>query len=229
MPERQQIEYRDFSAHGALKRGEGDTEKDTLSGYAAVFEQPIDMWGEWREVISRGAFAKTINDGADVYGFWNHNDGEILGRRKNKTLTVSEDEHGLAFWMRPPKTQRGIDTLEQVHEDYIDKMSFGFWVTKEELDTSGELPLRRINEVHLIEISLVPIPAYEGTEVKSNKKVIPACIREYRAQITAGNGEPGPAPHSTEPPEQLATVDRIAIARNKLRLLSLRNLLEIRR
>jgi phage head maturation protease len=47
----------------------------------------------------------------------------------------------------------------------IDGMSFGFRVTKQEWDESGEVPLRTIREVELFEVSVVTFPAYADTEV----------------------------------------------------------------
>ena len=47
----------------------------------------------------------------------------------------------------------------------ISGMSFGFRVTKQEWDETGDLPVRTILDVELYEVSAVAFPAYEDTEI----------------------------------------------------------------
>ena len=142
-----------------------DSENGTITGYAAVFNQKAPIWG-FEEEIQRGAFKKTINDGADVFAFWNHDPSVILGRRKNNTLDLKEDDHGLHVTINPPNTTQAQDIRELIKNGYVDKMSFGFEVIKQEWskDEDGN-DLRTIKEVKLHEVSAVPMPVYDGTTV----------------------------------------------------------------
>jgi phage head maturation protease len=44
-------------------------------------------------------------------------------------------------------------------------MSFGFLVTAEDWDDNGDIPLRTVQSVRLLEISIVGVPAYSATSV----------------------------------------------------------------
>ena len=78
------------SAHLEL-RTDGDEIRAT--GYASVTNTPYDM-GAYEESISRGAFAKTLDEKPDVVLLLNH-EGLPLSRTTNGTLTLREDERGL--------------------------------------------------------------------------------------------------------------------------------------
>jgi len=176
-------EIREFS--GAEFRVEDD-EAGTITGYAAVTNQEAPIW-DYVEVVKRGAFAKTIKDGADVFAFWNHDTGAVLGRTKNGTLALEEDDHGLRVSIKPPATPTAQEVRDLIREGFIDKMSFGFEVVKDTwTERDGKPPLREIQEVKLYEVSPVPIPAYDGTTVTA---------RGY--QPTRPEPEPGRTPHST--------------------------------
>ena len=72
-------------------RAEGNG--NTLVGYAALFDSPSEPM-PFIEYVKRGAFSKTLNDGADVRLLINH-EGVPLARSKSGTLALEEDERGL--------------------------------------------------------------------------------------------------------------------------------------
>jgi len=149
----------------ALTEIRADDASGEIEGYAAVFDQEAPIY-DFREVIRRGAFKKTIKDGADVFAFWNHDTGTILGRTKNGTLTLREDDHGLRVSFTPPATPRAQEVREWIRAGLVDKMSFGFEVVKQLWNRrDGEPDQREITEVRLFEVSPVSIAAYEGTSV----------------------------------------------------------------
>jgi HK97 family phage prohead protease len=135
----------------------------TVAGYAAVFNSETDIGGMFREKIAPGAFKPSLN--ADVRALWNHDSGQVLGRTKAGTLRLREDDHGLAVEIDLPDTQAGRDLRENMRLGNVDGMSFGFRVTKQQWDESGETPVRTIEEVELFEVSAVTFPAYEDTEI----------------------------------------------------------------
>lgn len=135
----------------------------TVAGYAAVFNSETDIGGMFREKIAPGAFKPSLN--GDVRALWNHDSSHVLGRTKAGTLRLSEDERGLAVEIDLPDTQAGRDLRENMRLGNVDGMSFGFRVTKQAWDESGDIPLRTIEEVELFEVSAVTFPAYEDTEI----------------------------------------------------------------
>lgn len=136
----------------------------TVAGYAAVFGETTDIGGYFREVIAPGAFTKTLQ-GADVRAYFDHDPGRVLGRKSAGTLRLSEDAKGLAVEIDLPDTTDGRDVQELVRRGDVSGMSFGFMVTKQEWDETGDIPTRTIKEVVLREVSIVSEPAYDGTSV----------------------------------------------------------------
>jgi len=154
-------EYRAFTANIEL-RSENETPK--IRGYAAVFNSlSEDLWFG-QEKIAPGAFSKTIQK-EDIRALWNHDPNYVLGRTKSKTLTLHEDEHGLAIEIIPPKTQWANDLLETIRRGDVDQMSFGFRVAKQDWEGTAENPIRVLREVILYDVSPVTYPAYSATEV----------------------------------------------------------------
>lgn len=146
----------DAGADGAIK----------LSGYAAKFGVRSEViYGSFREVIQRGAFAKNL-PGADVRFLVNHDPGRLLARTKSQTLTVREDEIGLRFEATLPATTLAKDTVEQIKRGDLDAMSFGF---RNVVDSWGEdengFPLRTLLEVRVFDVSIATFPAYQDTEL----------------------------------------------------------------
>lgn len=134
-----------------------------IAGYAAVFNQETEIGGSFREVIAPGAFKDTLS--GDVRALVNHDTGRVIGRSKAGTLRLSEDEKGLAAEIDLPDTSDGRDLAISLERGDISGMSFGFRVTKDEWDETGDIPLRTIRAVELFEVSAVAFPAYEGTEL----------------------------------------------------------------
>ncbi|MDX0432690.1 HK97 family phage prohead protease [Sinorhizobium medicae] len=138
-------------------------EKRTLVGYAAVFDVSADIGGWWIERIAPGAFAEAI--AGDVRALVDHDAGRVIGRTKSGTLRLSEDSRGLAVEVDVPDTTDGNDLWTLVERGDISGMSFGFRVTKQEWDQTGDMPVRTIQAVDLFEVSAVAFPAYDDTEL----------------------------------------------------------------
>src|SRR5690625_2627846 len=75
-----------------------ENEPIKISGYAAIFNSRTSI-GDWfDEIISPGAFDKSISaKNADIRALYNHNWDNVLGRTKVKTLMLREDDKGLNF------------------------------------------------------------------------------------------------------------------------------------
>lgn len=183
-------EFRDMPLTSIEVRAEEDGNAK-IFGHAAVFNQRVMIW-DFEEEIMPGAFTKTVNDRADVFSFFNHDSNLILGRTKNNTLELREDDHGLFFSATPPDTSAGKDARTLIRDGYVDKASFGFEVMQQTwTEREGLPPLRQIQEVKLFEVSPVPFPAYGGTSISARG------LGHKPEMPERSEPEPGPAPHST--------------------------------
>lgn len=138
-----------------------DDGKRTLVGYAAVFERLADIGGYFQEKIAPGAFSDAIK--GDIRALVDHDTGRVIGRTKSGTLRLAEDGKGLLVEIDVPNTTEGNDLWELVGRGDISGMSFGFRVTKETWDETGDTPVRTIEKLNLLEVSAVAWPAYEDT------------------------------------------------------------------
>lgn len=118
----------------------------TLGGYASTTGHAYDM-GWYSETIARGAFKSTLGQTPDVQLLVNH-EGLPLARTTNGSLTLREDDTGLAF----DATLDADDVdAKRVHakvaSGLMDQCSFAFRVTRQEWDEDYEN--RTITEVSL--------------------------------------------------------------------------------
>jgi len=154
-----------------------DGKPKKIAGYAAVFNSPTDIGGYFRERIAPGAFAKSIASD-DVRALFNHEDCYVLGRTKNNTLALAEDSKGLRFEAMPPDVMWCNDLMTQIKRGDISQCSFQFVSRREEWDETGDVPLRTLLEVDLIDVSPVTFPAYADTSVGVRS------LQEWRAAHT---------------------------------------------
>src|SRR6185437_15993750 len=78
-------------------RAESQGDEMSLVGYAALFNSESKNLGAFRERIKPGAFTRSLNEGADVKALVNHDPSQLLGRTKNGTLKLEQDDRGLKF------------------------------------------------------------------------------------------------------------------------------------
>jgi HK97 family phage prohead protease len=158
------------SNHFPVEFRTGSGGKTTVAGYAAVFGEETDIGGYFREVIAKGAFTNALRT-ADVRAYFDHDSGRVLGRSSAGTLRLKEDNKGLAVEIDLPDTTDGRDVKTLIERGDINGMSFGFIVTKQEWDETGDIPLRTILALELYEVSIVAIPAYSGTNIALQRGV----------------------------------------------------------
>ena len=139
-----------------------DDDARIIEGYAALFGSRSVNLGGFVEVIERGAFARSLESGEQIFAYWNHNSDFVLGSTRSRTLQLAEDDKGLRF-----RLDVGRLTEQQLAavRDGDMRMSFGFGVRKggDDWDDTGEVPLRTLRDVALFEVSPVSTPAYEDT------------------------------------------------------------------
>jgi len=164
-PESEGIQRRMFVADSMRIEARED-QPPKIIGHAAMFNSRTRIGWSFYEEIAPGAFSKTIQE-ADVRALFNHDMNYILGRTKSGTLRLSEDEKGLAIDCDPPQTDLIRDlVLAPIQRGDVDQMSFAFEAVRTEwIDQENDLPIRRLLEVKLYDVSPVTFPAYEDTDV----------------------------------------------------------------
>jgi uncharacterized protein len=147
------------------KRADGGA---TIAGYAAVFDVLSVNLGGFREKIQRGAFANSIKTD-DIRALLDHDSSKVLGRNKNGTLRLVEDDVGLGIEIDPPDTQVARDLVVNLERGDIDQGSFGFRVQPKgdrwEEDPETGTVIRTLRDVKLFDVSPVTFPAYPQTSI----------------------------------------------------------------
>ena len=131
-----------------------------LIGYAAVFDSPSEPM-PFTEFVRRGAFTKTLNDGADVRLLVDH-EGVPLARTKSGTLYLEEDERGLRVEANlDPTNPDAARIISAMRRGDLSQMSFAFRTIKDAWN--NDRSVRELREVQLFDVSVVTFPAYEET------------------------------------------------------------------
>ena len=141
----------------------------TLYGYAAVFDSPSEPM-PFVEYVKRGAFSKTIKDGADVRLLIDH-EGVPLARTKSGTLRLKEDERGLAVEAElDPMNPDAARVISAMKRGDLSQMSFAFRTIKD--SWSDDRAVRELREVQLFDVSVVTFPAYEQTVAEIRSRLL---------------------------------------------------------
>jgi uncharacterized protein len=152
--------------HGSqLRASQTQDGSRVLRGYAAVFNSPTNIGGLFTEQIAPGAFSRTLAEDDQVM-LRDHKSELLLARRSAGTLTLTQDNIGLAFQVTLPNTSLGQDTYENVRLGNLKGCSFMFIPREEDwsYDTSGNL-LRSLIDVQCAEVTLTAFPQYDSTSV----------------------------------------------------------------
>lgn len=204
-----------------------------FEGYASVFGSWSQDLGGFREIVRKGAFAKTIQE-ADVRATFNHDPNYVLGRRSAQTLLLDEDEKGLHFVVDPPDTQWARDLEVSLERGDINQTSFAFRTIKDNWYIEEGANRRELLEVslHNGDVSVVTYPAYEQTMVSARSLWVRTLYRIERglpltdedARLLASLPRPEAAEpasdHSAEEPASEPVIDHSA-ARRRLKVLEL--------
>lgn len=145
-------------------------DKVIIDGYVNAVERnskPLNERGvTFIERITAGAFKKAIARAQDIRILLNHNVERDLGGIKDGNLTLEEDNIGL-------KARAEItdpEVIDEARKGNLVGWSFGFTdnVVTQLQDSETGLPLRRVDDLDLYEVSLLnrtKSPAYVGTLV----------------------------------------------------------------
>lgn len=142
-----------------------------IEGYVNAVERAskplISRFGEFIEKIVAGAFGRAIERNKDVRIFLNHDGANYdLGGTGTGELELKEDTIGL--FASADITNAKV--IEDARNGNLVGWSFGFMDREVEIlqDTETGLPLRRVKDLDLYEVSILnreKTPAYNGTLV----------------------------------------------------------------
>jgi HK97 family phage prohead protease len=182
-------------------RAEGDGR--SFTGYAALFDTP-SLPLPFTEYVKAGAFKRSLQSRNRMMLLWNHDMSNPLASTRNGSLQLVEDARGLKVTATLPDTTLGRDIAELVRTGVVDAMSFGFSVKRDSWSKDGQT--RYLEDVSLVEVSLVSSPAYTATEgtvsVRSTDSISADTLAE--ALFKVENGE------ELDPTEGAVVADVIA-------------------
>lgn len=149
----------------------GEEKEKVIYGKAITYNEKTELFeidgDKYFEIIDRGALDTA--DISDVFVKYNHNDGQmVVARTRNGSLKLDNREDGLHVEIRVANTTAGNDLYELVRTGILDKMSFGFTIEEESFNQSERTwTVRKIKKLY--EVSAVPNPAYEGTQLYARR------------------------------------------------------------
>lgn len=171
---------------------ENETEKMIVEGYAVVFNQETLIGSSehgFIETIDKRAF-----EGANIQDVplkYNHTDDHlILARTRNGSLILTIDDYGLKVRAELIDTQSNRDVFKSIEAGLLDKMSFAFTVKGQSWDRSEKVPKRTITQIdRLFDVSVVDLPAYDGTSIDALARSLEIAEAELRALENADNAK----------------------------------------
>lgn len=165
MPVKEGREYRSFALMQPAEQEGGYI----VEGYATTFDNPYDFTRDTKEVIRRTAL-----DGADMSDviFQLNHEGAPMARLRNNTMTLECDDHGLKVRADLGGSQAGRDLYEAISNGLVDRMSWGFSVSKDGWEYDHATRTSYVNKVDKVfDVSAVSIPANEGTEIHARSYI----------------------------------------------------------
>lgn len=204
------------------------TKEMIIEGYAASFNTSDEKQMTWHpelrdyviasDVISKGAFAKTLNENKKRIAFCQNHD---MYNPKGKIVSLEEDEIGLKFTIRISDAEPELKT--KIREQIFEEFSIGFQTINAVWEKQDDgTYLRKLTELKLWEISIVTIARNENariTDIKSMQfadEIIDRLIKEEKNESkkyqllqlkSLFEGEPIESLDGKKPKEQVKTLD----------------------
>lgn len=134
----------------SLRADGSDPDFWTYRGEASIVDHPYlvrDMWGEFKETITAGAFDKTLSENPDVMLNYMHDPATTMVTTRSGGLTLAANPH-LSVEARVPKSDVDAQrVMPKVERGDAMSMSFAFRVTRQEWN--DDYTERFITEVNL--------------------------------------------------------------------------------
>lgn len=161
LPTSADLVTREFATARAAADGDGRT----ISGIAVPYDEAVEIWDGFTEIIAHGACKPRLEP---VPAFYRHR--ETIG-------VIPRHEHtekGWAIEMRISETQLGNDALTLARDGALTRFSIGFYPLEftDEIDQDGHIT-RTVTHAEILEVSLVPQPAYLSATVDEIRETAP--------------------------------------------------------
>ena len=149
-----------------------ETEKDqVLSGYAFRFDEVAEVYGGERMDPEMD-----IHIDPDTFLLRGHDPDKILGK-VGKNLSFENRKDGLYFRVsKMPDTELGRETGELIQMGLLDGVSIGFIENKSRME--GDINV--MEDIKIMEVSLVSRPAYDSGRIEDRAKLIMEKKKPYR-------------------------------------------------
>lgn len=158
-----------------------DQERVKVEGYASVVEKKYRMWdmfGEYDEVVSQGAFDETLSKNPDVAYLVNHR-GVTMARTTNGSLELKADGKGLhtTGYLNAKRTDVK-DLVTAIEDRDVTEMSFAFRI--DDGEWSEDYTEFRIHKVDLDrgDVSAVNYGASPHTSVSARQAEVMADLEK---------------------------------------------------
>lgn len=153
------------------------------------------------EKIKAGVFRSALKRNDEVFVLLNHDTDRVLASTKEGTANLEEDNIGL----RAEITITDEEVVQKAREGKLTGWSFGFIANDDEVRAEGENEVRTINDMELIEVSILDdtkSPAYYGTSIEARE----GGARMVERRVDEFAEEPATEP-TTENTEESRAVD----------------------
>lgn len=223
------------------RAADGGDRSVTISGYSSVFDSWYsvrDMFGEYKERVDAKAFDKSIAEGRDIRGMFNHSPDFPLGSEAAGTLRTSTDSIGLRYALDLDLRSPAHQTVHvAVERGDVRGASFAFETIRDrwEYDHDTDEEFRTLQELRLFEHGPVTTPASDFTtaylEASGRSEAADADIRSialklrrsaplnvhdvrlfnaHRSDILDALNDLGsPLPSTTDQPDQLGALAEV--------------------
>lgn len=194
------VEIRSLSDQVQLIQATEDTSSRLIEGYALLFEVESNDFGNFSEIIKRGAITQDEIDKCDVIALFDHDVSRgILARSTNGngSLRLTVDDIGLKYSFEAPNTALGNEMVELLRRGDLRESSFSFFCEEDKWIKNGDRYLREIIKIKSVrDVSIVINPAYSNTNVscrsydnmlQGTKNEIKSYYEQLRSELYGDN------------------------------------------
>ena len=139
-------------------------ERPLLTGTAVSYGEVADIGNGFTESIAPGAFG--LSGDSKVLFLAQHERSRILARSPGAGLVLRDSREALSVAASLPSTREAEDTATLVREGVFGGLSVGFLPQR----VSRRAKHLTVEKARLVEISVVDVPAYGGSEVAMRRR-----------------------------------------------------------
>lgn len=180
----------------------------TFSGIASVY----GVMDTYNDIIEKGAFTKTIQENPEIPILWQHDDSEVIGKG-----TVSEQGNRIMLsGQLDLEDATAVKAYRKMKNKLVKGLSIGFLSIKRTFGEEDGKYIRRIQELKLMEVSVVTFPALSQAQITNVKSTdeLTQRIADLENKLSALAQSTAPAaPVIPEPIQDHSAALALAIAR----------------